>query len=101
MPTYEYECRSCLHTFEEFQSITAPPLENCPQCHGPLRRLMGGGGAIIFKGSGFYTTDYRSQEYKKRAKEESGSSEGKEEKPKKEKKKEAEKNSKSEGEQKK
>ncbi|NOX97592.1 MAG: zinc ribbon domain-containing protein [Nitrospirae bacterium] len=88
MPTYEYECRSCLYTFEEFQSITAPPLKNCPKCNGPLRRLIGGGGAIIFKGSGFYATDYRSAEYKKKAKEEAGSAEGK--------KKKAEKNSKSE-----
>lgn len=92
MPTYEYECRSCLHTFEAFQNITAPPLENCPKCKGPLRRLIGRGGAIIFKGSGFYATDYRSEEYKKKAKEESGAGEGK--------KKEPEKKSKSGGEKK-
>ena len=73
MPTYEYECQRCLHTFEQFQPITAQPLKNCPKCKGHLRRLIGGGGAIIFKGSGFYATDYRSEEYKKRAKEESGS----------------------------
>ena len=72
MPTYEFECQRCLHTFERFQSIIAQPLKNCPKCSGPLRRLIGGGGAIIFKGSGFYATDYRSEEYKKRAKEESG-----------------------------
>lgn len=81
MPTYEYECQSCLHAFEEFHSITAPPLENCPRCNGPLRRLIGGGGAIIFKGSGFYATDYRSEEYKKKAKEESGSGKGKKKEP--------------------
>jgi len=81
MPTYEYECRSCRHTFEEFQNITAPPLENCPKCNGPLQRLIGGGGAILFKGSGFYITDYRSAEYKKKAKEESGSREGKKKEP--------------------
>ncbi len=91
MPTYEYECQSCQHAFEEFQSITAPPLKNCPECNGPLRRLIGGGGAIIFKGSGFYTTDYRSAEYKKKAKEESAFNEGKKKETKKEKKKDAEK----------
>ncbi len=85
MPTYEYKCQRCSHTFEEFQSIIALPLEKCPKCSGPLRRLIGGGVAIIFKGSGFYATDHRSEEYERRAKEESGSSkEGK----KKEKKKE-------------
>ena len=72
MPTYDYECKKCHYHFEEFQSIIAQPLKNCPKCNGPLRRLIGGGGAIIFKGSGFYATDYRSEEYKKRAKEESG-----------------------------
>ncbi len=80
MPTYEYECQSCLHTFEEFQSITAPPLEKCPKCKGPLRRLIGGGGAIIFKGSGFYATDHRSEDYKKKAKKESASTEVKKKK---------------------
>ncbi len=89
MPTYEYECQFCRHTFEEFQNITASPLESCPRCNGSLRRLIGGGGAIIFKGSGFYTTDYRSEEYKKKAKAESGPVE------KKKKKKEPEKDSKS------
>ncbi|MCK4261713.1 zinc ribbon domain-containing protein [bacterium] len=72
MPTYEYECQRCFHTFEQFQPITAQPLKNCPKCDGPLRRLIGKGGAIIFKGSGFYATDYRSEEYKKKAREESG-----------------------------
>ena len=81
MPTYEYECQSCLHTLEEFQSITAPPLGNCPRCNGPLRRLIRGEGAIIFKGSSFYATDYRSEEYKKKAKEESGSGKGKKKEP--------------------
>lgn len=72
MPTYEYECRSCEHAFEEFQSITAPPREVCPKCSGKVRRLIGKGSAVIFKGSGFYATDYRSDEYKKRVKEEKG-----------------------------
>lgn len=84
MPTYEYECQSCRHAFEEFQSITAPSLKNCPKCNGPLRKLIGGGGAIIFRGSGFYATDYRSKEYKKKVKEESGSDKGKKKEPKKE-----------------
>lgn len=76
MPTYEYECRSCGHLFEEIQSITAPPKKKCPKCNGPVERLISGGGGIIFKGSGFYTTDYRSEAYKKKVKEESSSSEG-------------------------
>ena len=59
MPTYEYECRSCRHTFEAFQSIKEEPLKKCPKCGKGLRRLFGGGLGIIFKGSGFYTTDYK------------------------------------------
>ena len=70
MPTYEYKCKSCGHVFEEFQSITAPPCEVCPKCGGKVKRLIGAGAAVIFKGSGFYATDYRSEEYKKKAKEE-------------------------------
>jgi putative FmdB family regulatory protein len=72
MPTYDYECESCGHAFEEFQSITAPPRKKCPKCEGNVRRLIGAGAAVIFKGSGFYATDYRSEEYKKKAKEEKG-----------------------------
>jgi putative FmdB family regulatory protein len=69
MPTYDYECSACNHTFEEFQSMTAEPLKKCPQCGKPkLRRLFGTGAAVIFKGSGFYQTDYRSESYKKGAK---------------------------------
>lgn len=70
MPTYEYECRRCAKVFEAFQSITAPPLRRCPDCKGPVRRLIGRGAGIIFKGAGFYQTDYRSEHYKKRAAEE-------------------------------
>ncbi len=70
MPTYEYECKSCGYVFEKFQSITAPPCKVCPKCGGGVRRLIGKGSAVIFKGSGFYATDYRSEEYKKKAKEE-------------------------------
>jgi len=68
MPTYEYECSSCGHRFEEFQSITAKPMEKCPKCGKAVKRLIGNGGGIIFKGSGFYQTDYRSKEYKEKAK---------------------------------
>lgn len=66
MPTYEYVCDACEHQFEEFQSITAEPLQKCPACgKKKLRRLIGTGGAILFKGSGFYCTDYRSDSYRK------------------------------------
>ena len=60
MPTYEYECRNCGHLFEHFQSINAPLLKKCPECGKlKLKRLLGSGSGIIFKGSGFYQTDYR------------------------------------------
>jgi len=70
MPTYEYECEHCSYRFELFQSITERARERCPKCGGRLRRLIGSGGAIIFRGSGFHITDYRSEEYKKKSKEE-------------------------------
>jgi putative FmdB family regulatory protein len=59
MPTYEYACQRCGHNFEEFQSITAEPLKRCPRCNGKLQRLLGAGSGLIFKGSGFYQTDYK------------------------------------------
>ena len=63
MPTYDYECDACGHTFEEWQSFKDDPLTQCPACKKKkLRRLFGGGAAIIFKGSGFYETDYRRKE---------------------------------------
>jgi len=69
MPTYEYLCSNCNHTFEKFQSITASPVRKCPKCGKmKVRRLIGCGAGIIFKGSGFYETDYRSEGYKKAAK---------------------------------
>ncbi|MDE0426836.1 zinc ribbon domain-containing protein [Candidatus Poribacteria bacterium] len=68
MPTYEYKCLACDNQFERFQGITAPPLEECPECHGKVKRLIGAGAGLIFKGSGFYITDYRSEGYKESAK---------------------------------
>jgi putative FmdB family regulatory protein len=69
MPTYDYECDACDHAFEEFQSMLDKPLKKCPKCKKPkLRRLIGTGAAILFKGSGFYQTDYRSESYKNAAK---------------------------------
>ncbi len=59
MPTYDYQCTVCNHRFEEFQSITAPPVETCPKCNGVVRRLISSGNGLIFKGSGFYITDYK------------------------------------------
>lgn len=68
MPTYDYECRGCNHTFELFQTFSEPVKRKCPSCGKPkLRRLFGTGAALLFKGSGFYQTDYRSESYKKGA----------------------------------
>jgi len=67
MPTYDYECAKCGHTFEAFQSISAEPLTKCPECKGKVNRLISAGGGVLFKGSGFYQTDYRSDGYKKAA----------------------------------
>jgi len=74
MPTYEYHCDGCEHHFDEFQSITEEALKTCPACQEPkLRRVFGAGAAILFKGSGFYQTDYRSASYKAAAKAEAES----------------------------
>src|SRR6266478_5047889 len=69
MPTYEYECDACKHNFDEFQSMSDERLTKCPKCgKKKLRRVFGTGAAVIFKGSGFYQTDYRSESYKSAAK---------------------------------
>ncbi len=82
MPTYEYACSKCGKTFEIFQSMKDAPLMTCPEAkcqmtpwgQGPVKRLLGTGAGIIFKGSGFYSTDYRSEGYKQAAKKDSGGS---------------------------
>ena len=84
MPTYEYECGKCRKTFEVFQSMKDNAFTICPESHcrmkkwgkGKVRRLLGTGAGLIFKGSGFYITDYRSEGYKQAAKKEGGASEG-------------------------
>lgn len=68
MPTYDYECKSCSHAWEVFQSIKAKPVKTCPECgKRTAKRMIGPGAGILFKGSGFYITDYRSDSYKKAA----------------------------------
>ncbi len=77
MPTYDYVCDACGHEFELFQSINDPQQKKCPACKKPkLRRLFGAGAAVVFKGTGFYQTDYRSESYKKSAKAEKESKSG-------------------------
>ncbi|MFC1668313.1 FmdB family zinc ribbon protein [Chlamydiota bacterium] len=79
MPTYEYECKKCSFRFEEFQKITDGPLKKCPKCKGVLKRLLGTGAGILFKGSGFYSTDYRSDSYTKTKEKEEKTTSAKEE----------------------
>ena len=77
MPTYEYKCDACGAEFERFQSITAEPIKRCPECgKAKVRRLIGTGAGLIFKGSGFYITDYRDKSYTEKAKAEAGSGSG-------------------------
>jgi len=66
MPTYEYECTSCGYIFEAFQNINDRRLDSCPKCHKKVKRLIGSGAGIIFKGSGFYATDYRKTDKSKK-----------------------------------
>ena len=78
MPTYEYACEACGHKFEKFQSMTAAPIRKCPVCgKNKVRRLISAGAGLIFKGSGFYITDYRDSSYKDKAKSEAGGGEAK------------------------
>ena len=78
MPTYDYECDACGHTWEMFQRIVEDPIKKCPKCNKKkARRLFGTGSAVMFKGSGFYETDYRSASYKKGAKAEKKATEKK------------------------
>ena len=88
MPTYEYRCTSCQHEFEKFQRMSEDPVAECPSCGARAERRLSGGAGLLFKGSGFYITDYRSDSYKQAAKSDSGdsgakgkSSENKESKP--------------------
>ena len=74
MPTYDYECEKCGHRFELFQSMKDEPKKRCPKCRGKVRRLIGTGAGMIFKGSGFYVTDYRSDSYKSQKKSEGDAS---------------------------
>ncbi|MEL7472863.1 MAG: zinc ribbon domain-containing protein [Planctomycetota bacterium] len=78
MPTYDYRCNACDHEFELFQSMSAPHKRKCPECgKNKLERLIGTGAAVLFKGSGFYETDYRSKSYKEGADAEKKASEPK------------------------
>ncbi|MEX2583025.1 MAG: zinc ribbon domain-containing protein [Gemmatimonadota bacterium] len=72
MPTYEYRCTVCKHDFEKFQRMSDQPGADCPECGKPAERRLSGGAGLLFKGSGFYITDYRSDSYKKAAGSESG-----------------------------
>ena len=89
MPTYEYSCEKCGQNFDAFQSMRDAPFQECPKelCrlpewgHGKVKRLLGTGAGLIFKGSGFYTTDYRSDSYKEAAKKESPAASSGGEKP--------------------
>jgi putative FmdB family regulatory protein len=77
MPTYDYKCTACQHTMEAFQSMKDKPLRKCPSCgKNALERLIGTGAAVLFKGSGFYQTDYRSESYKKAAASDNGAGKG-------------------------
>lgn len=73
MPTYDYKCDACGYAFERFHSITAPPIKRCPECgKAKVKRLLGTGAGLIFKGSGFYITDYRDKSYAESAKKDAG-----------------------------
>lgn len=77
MPTYEYRCAACAHDFEKFQKMNDEPVAECPECGAAAQRRLSGGAGLLFKGSGFYITDYRNDSYKKAASAEGGGSEAK------------------------
>ena len=76
MPTYEYRCTACEHGFEKFQRMSDEPVAECPECGARAERRISGGAGLLFKGDGFYITDYRSESYKKAASSESGGGSG-------------------------
>ncbi len=76
MPTYIYVCGKCEHRFERFQGMSDKPVKKCPECGSKVERLITGGGGIIFKGDGFYCTDYRSESYKEAARKDSSADSG-------------------------
>jgi putative FmdB family regulatory protein len=83
VPTYQYQCSECYGEFEEFQKMSDPPLDTCPKCGGRARRIISGGAGFLLKGTGFYTTDYRSDSYNKAADKEKLADKPSAEKPKK------------------
>ena len=93
MPTYDYRCLDCEVQFEKFQGINEPHIEECPECNGKVKRLIGAGAGLIFKGSGFYITDYRSEGYKESAKKDEKAPSEKSNKDKKDKKEKQDKKS--------
>ncbi len=76
MPTYDYRCRKCGHRFELFHSIKDDSTKRCPRCRGRAERVPAGGAGLLFKGSGFYITDYRSKSYREKARQEKSSPPG-------------------------
>jgi putative FmdB family regulatory protein len=72
MPTYEYRCPECGNEFEKFGRMSDPPVQECPNCHAEAQRKISGGAGLVFKGSGFYITDYRGEGYKKAAESDKG-----------------------------
>lgn len=72
MPTYEYRCAECGNEFEKFGRMSDPPVQECPACHAEAQRKISGGAGLLFKGSGFYITDYRGDGYKKAAESDKG-----------------------------
>ena len=89
MPTYDYICKKCDHTFEYFQAMSDTPLKNCPECKSKVRRLVSGGSGLIFKGSGFYLTDYVKKDSSEKKEESTASKKSKKDQKKEQKKESA------------